>query len=168
MDNLVIIKNTCPDISPSSQYILSARRESLSVRGGIINPNFRTPNLPRAVSDGAVGLRRSVSDRPDTAPPVVVSRHRHTLDIDRRNRISSDPSASRINHSRFSGIQEPDSPATCLAFKVTRARLKYKYSHRETNSGIIQARISTPISHCADIRVHVSLPDNTTLPPIPR
>ena len=149
----------------------------LSGRRVISNPNFSTPPLPRPAST-ATALRRSVSDRPETAPPSVPQRRpsvapraiQHgSIEIDRRNRISSDPNQpSRISQSRFSGIQEPDSPATCLAFKVTRARLKYKHSDPITNSGIIHALISSPISHCADIRVHVTLPDQTNLPPIPR
>ena len=76
--------------------------------------------------------------------------------------------SSILSQSRFSGIQEPDSPATCLAFKVTRARLKYKFSDSHTNSGLVKALVSFPISHCADIRIQITLPDESTLPSLSR
>jgi hypothetical protein len=66
---------------------------------------------------------------------------------------------------RYSGlIQEADSPATCLALKITRTRLCYKYSDLKTNSGIIFATSSSSISHCADIKINIYLPNNYQMP----
>ena len=57
-----------------------------------------------------------------------------------------------IGSHRYSGLQEPDSPSTCLAYKITRTRSKFKFDDLETNSGIIYAPLSSKISHCADIK----------------
>ena len=78
---------------------------------------------------------------------------------------SLQPRHSLTNHHRYSGtLQEPDSPATCLAFKITRTRLKYKWTDLETNSGIIYSPLASKISHCADIKVIIVLPNGTQIP----
>lgn len=69
-----------------------------------------------------------------------------------------------IGSHRYSGLQEPDSPSTCLAYKITRTRSKFKFDDLETNSGIIYAPLSSKISHCADIKVLVKLSNGSNLP----
>ena len=64
-------------------------------------------------------------------------------------------SQSTISSNRFSGYQEPDSPATCLALKIMRSRLRYKYDDLNTNPGVVYAQKSSRISHCADVKVGI-------------
>ena len=56
-------------------------------------------------------------------------------------------------------MQEPDSPASALAFKVfwLRNSEKYRCTNRETNPGIVYALENSRISHVTEIRIEPSL-----------
>ena len=86
------------------------------------------------------------------------------LEIIHHSGAALERSQSTISTNRFSGIQEPDSPATCLALKITRSRLRYKYTDLTTNPGIVLAQKSSKITHCADIQIHITLPNGAELP----
>jgi hypothetical protein len=63
------------------------------------------------------------------------------------------------NLSRKSEMQEPDSPASALAFKVfwLRNSEKYRFTNRETNPGVVYALENSRISHVTEIRIEPSL-----------
>ena len=75
------------------------------------------------------------------------------LEIIHQSNHALERSQSSISSNRFSGYQEPDSPATCLALKIMRSRLRYKYDDLNTNPGVVYAQKSSRISHCADVKV---------------
>lgn len=56
-------------------------------------------------------------------------------------------------------MQEPDSPASALAFKVywLRNSEKYRWTNSETNRGIVFARENSRISHATEIKIEPSL-----------
>lgn len=56
-------------------------------------------------------------------------------------------------------MQEPDSPASALAFKVfwLRNSEKYRWTNKETNPGVVYALENSRISHATEIRIEPSL-----------
>ena len=60
---------------------------------------------------------------------------------------------------RKSEMQEPDSPASALAFKVfwLRNSEKYRWTNKETNPGVVYALENSRISHATEIRIEPTL-----------